>query len=205
MGAGKLQCTSQPLHSEVVSKTNKKSQGSKEGATGCSSTHHSNCRLPDTTINQSVKASTRCNSHSAFTQQNPPEVTARAYCMSKKPILTAEGKRPSRGTGLLTLMQPPEQQLLARSQEAANQSTDVLFLPRFLCSLRMIFISIWAIHRKIVNTAVITLPLLPFPNNANFKGILVASYSHQEEASSAPPEFTLGKTRAIDLKTATFI
>lgn len=61
------------------------------------------------------------------------------------------------------LMQPLEQQLLARSWEATNQSTDVLFLPRFLCSLRIIFISIWAIHRKIVNMAVNTSPLLPFP------------------------------------------
>lgn len=53
--------------------------------------------------------------------------------------------------------------------------------------------------------AVISPPLLPFPNNANFEGILAASCSHHEGASSAAQEFTLGKTRAVDLKTATFI
>lgn len=103
------------------------------------------------------------------------------------------------------LRQPSEQRLLARSREATNWSADVLFLPCFLCSLRFAFISIWATRRKIVNKAVIILPLLLFPNNANFEGILAASCFHCEGVSSAPPEFTLGKTRAIDLKTATFI
>lgn len=68
------------------------------------------------------------------------------------------------------LTQPPEQQLLPRSCEATNQSTDVLFLPHFPCTLEITFISIWETRRKIVNTAVITLALFPFLNNANFKG-----------------------------------
>lgn len=58
----------------------------------------------------------------------------------------------------------------AASKKAANQSTDVLFLPHFPCTLEITFISIWATRRKIVNMAVITLALLPFLNNANFKG-----------------------------------
>lgn len=153
--------------------------------------------------NQLVKASTRYNSHDALTQQNSAEFTARPYYMREKPIRIAEGKGPSISAGLL--MQLPEQQLLARSWEATNQSTNMLFLPYFLCSFRVLFIPIWAIHRKIVNTAVITLSLLPFPNNSNSKGILVTSCFHHEEASSAPPEFTLRKTRASNLKTATFI
>lgn len=68
------------------------------------------------------------------------------------------------------LTQPPEQQLLPRSREATNRSTDVLFLPHFLCTLGITFISIWATCKKTVNMAVITLALLPFLNNANFKG-----------------------------------
>lgn len=101
--------------------------------------------------------------------------TTRSHCQGilyKKnaPILIAGVKGPSRSAGLLMLMQPPEQQLLPRSCEATNQSTDVLFLPHFLCTLRITFISIWATRRKTVNTAVITLPLLPFLNNANVKG-----------------------------------
>lgn len=123
----------------------------------------------------------------------------------QKDILMGEGKGPSRSAGLLRLMQPPEQQLLGKSQEARKQSTDVLFLLYFLGSLRIIFTSIWATHRKIVHTAAITLPLLPFPNNVNFKYILVTSCFHHEEDSTAPPKSTLGKTRAIDLETATFI
>lgn len=123
----------------------------------------------------------------------------------QKTILIAEGKGSSRSTGLMVLMQPPSQQLVLRSQEAINERTDMQFLPHFLCISRIMLISTWAIRRKIVNTAVITLPLLPFPNNAKFKGILAASCFYDDEASSAPPEFTLGKTRAIDLKNATFI
>lgn len=68
----------------------------------------------------------------------------------------------------------------------------VLFL-LFLLLFKIIFISIWAIHSKMVNLVVITLPLLPFPNNTNFKDVSAASCFHCEDPSSAPPEFTFGE------------
>lgn len=103
--------------------------------------------------------------------------------------LVEEVKRPSRSADL------PMQQLLASSREATNQCMDVLLRPCFLCSSRITFILIWARQKKTVNRAEVTLLFLPFPNNTNFKGILVASCFHDEEASSAAPEFTLGKKK----------
>lgn len=167
---GKLQYSSQPLHSEVLSKTNKINREVKRepqaapppstAIAGCS-IQPSSCWLQqaqDTTL----MVFSFCRKH----QKSLP-----GHSVGKKtPILIADGKGPSWSAGLLMLTQPPEQQLLPRSREATNQSTDVLFLPHFLCTLGTTFISIWATCREIVNTAVITLPLFPFLNNANFKG-----------------------------------